>query len=70
MEIEIDFLIRSGKKLSPIEAKSGKRYTTKSLEKFKKKYTNKVGFQYVLHDGDIKREQEVIYLPYYAALIL
>lgn len=70
MVMEIDFLIRKDKKVIPIEAKSGKKYTTKSLEKFKKKFSNKIGMQYVLHEGDIKKEGEVIYLPYYVVSVL
>ncbi len=68
--MEIDFLIRKDRKVIPIEAKSGKAYTTKSLLKFKTKFTNKAGLQYVLHEGDLKRENEVIYLPYYMAAVL
>lgn len=70
LTMEIDFLIRKGRKVIPIEAKSGKRYTTKSLTNFKKKFTNKIGLQYVLHEGDIKKEGEVVYLPYYMASVL
>ena len=70
LETEIDFLIRKDRKVIPIEAKSGKTYTVKSLEKFKKKFSNKIGLQYVLHEGDIKREDEIIYLPYYIASVL
>jgi len=70
MAMEIDFLIRIDRKIVPIEAKSGKQYTTKSLLKFKEKFTNKVGRQYVLHEGDLRVEGEVVYLPYYMAAIL
>ncbi len=70
LETEIDFLIRKDRKVIPVEAKSGKTYTVKSLEKFKKKFSNKIGLQYVLHEGDIKREDEIIYLPYYIASVL
>ncbi len=70
MEMEVDFLIRSERKIVPIEAKSGKSYTTKSLTKFKEKYNIKVGKQYVLHEGDIKREGDVYYMPYYTAWLL
>jgi predicted AAA+ superfamily ATPase len=68
--MEIDFLIRKDRKVVPIEAKSGEEKDIKSLTKFKSKFTNKVGLQYVLHDGDVKRESEIIYLPYYMASIL
>ena len=68
--IEIDFLIREGKKVIPIEVKSNKRFTIKSLTKFKNKFSNKIGLQYVLYEGDVKRDGEVVYLPYYMASVL
>lgn len=68
--MEIDFLIRKDKKVVPIEVKSGRELAAKSLRNFKTKFSDKVGFQYVLYDGDIKREDEVIFLPYYMAALL
>ncbi len=68
--MEIDFLIRKDKKVIPIEVKSGRELAAKSLRNFKTKFSDKVGFQYVLYDGDIKREDEVIFLPYYMAALL
>ncbi len=70
LEMEIDFLIRNGKKVIPIEVKSSKEFSTKSLEKFKKKFNNKIGVQYIFCDGDIKREGETIYLPYFMASVV
>ena len=68
--MEIDFLIRKGRKVVPIEAKAGKTFAIKSLQNFKTKFSNRIGLQYVLHDGDVKRDGEIIYLPYYMASIL
>lgn len=68
--MEIDFLIRKERKVIPIEAKSGKTFAIKSLQNFKTKFSNRVGLQYVLYDGDIKRDGEVVYLPYYIAAVL
>ena len=68
--MEVDFLIRKDRKVIPIEAKSGKSFAIKSLQKFKTKFSNRVGLQYVLHDNDVKRDGEIIYLPYYMATIL
>lgn len=68
--MEIDFIIRKNRKIIPIEAKSGKTFAIKSLRNFKAKFTNRVGMQYVLYDGDIKRDGEIINLPYYMAAIL
>lgn len=70
MTLEVDFLVRIDRKVVPIEAKSGKQYTTKSLQKFKEKFSNKVGAQMVLHEGDLRQEGEILYLPYYMASIL
>lgn len=69
-DMEIDFLIRMDRKVVPIEVKSGDKFSANSLMKFKKKFSNKIGLQYVLYDGDIKREKEVIYIPYFMASIL
>lgn len=68
--MEIDFLIRKEKKVVPVEVKSGREFAAKSLRNFKTKFSNKVGLQYVLYDGDVKRDNEVIYLPYYMAALL
>ena len=68
--MEIDFLIRKAKKVVPLEVKSGREFAAKSLRNFKTKFSNKVGLQYILYDGDIKRDEEVIYLPYYMAAVL
>lgn len=68
--MEIDFLIRQGNKVCPIEVKSSDNYTTKSLQIFKKTFSNKIGTLYVLHNGDVKREENIIYLPYYMAFCL
>ena len=68
--MEIDFLIRQGNKFCPIEVKSSDNYTTKSLQIFKKTFSNKIGTLYVLHNGDVKREENIIYLPYYMAFCL
>ncbi len=68
--MEIDFLIRKSKKVVPVEVKSGREFAAKSLRNFKTKFSNKVGLQYVLYDGDVKRDDEVIFLPYYMAAVL
>ena len=69
-EIEIDFLIRKNNKVIPIEVKSGERESIKSLLKLKAKFGKRIGDGIVLHHGEIKREGDVIYLPYYMAALL
>lgn len=73
--MEIDFLIRKSKitnrhNISPIEVKSGKRFSLSSIEKFKKKYGEYLSTAYVLYDGDLKVENGVVYLPLYMAPVL
>ena len=68
--MEIDFLIRRENKLIPIEVKSSSAKSITSLKKFKSSFLNKIGLQYVLYDGDIKKDEEIIYLPYYMVNVL
>lgn len=70
--MEIDFLVSlpyenaAGKpRISPLEVKSGRRYTTISLDKFKTKFGKRVGTQYVLHPGQLRVEGERVFLPLY-----
>ena len=73
--MEIDFLIskrkiRSRHNISPIEVKSGKNYTLSSLRKFKAKYAEQLNTPYVLHTGDVKEEDDIVYLPLYMTPLL
>ena len=68
--MEIDFLIRQQNKVCPIEVKSTNTYTISSLLKFKKVFNKKIGKLFVLHNGDIKEEENIIYLPYYMVICL
>lgn len=73
--MEIDFLIAKNgisnrHNISPLEVKSGKNYTLSSLNKFRKKYSEQLHIPYVLHTGDFKEEDGIIYLPVYMTLLL
>ena len=49
--MEIDFLIidqSKPTKISPVEVKSGKNYTTSSLDKFSIKFKDKLGKKYIM----------------------
>ncbi len=68
--MEIDFLttkskITSRHNISPIEVKSGNNYTLNSLNKFKKKFHEQLHTAYVVHTGDLKTEEDIVYLPVY-----
>ena len=69
-DLEIDFLIRQGRKVIPIEAKSSGSESIKSLTRLKEKFRQRIGEGIVLHHGEIREENSVLYLPYYMAALL
>lgn len=77
--MEIDFLIvhpypdaAMKPRISPIEVKSGKRYATASLDKFRAKFPDRTGIEYVLHPRQLAVEpgQHRKCLPLYMAFCL
>ena len=73
--MEIDFLIAKSQisnrhNISPIEVKSSKNYTLSSLKKFKTKYAEQLHIPYVLHTGDFKEEDGIVFLPLYMTPLL
>ena len=74
-DMEIDFLISEGSKisgkLSAIEVKSSKNYTTTSLTAFTRKFgRKKIEHAYVIHPKSYKEENGIIYLPAYMGFCL
>lgn len=74
LRMEIDFLIAKSKitskhNISPIEVKSGGKYTLTSLKKCREKYTEQLDTLYVLHKNDLKVEEGIVYLPLYMTLL-
>ena len=68
--MEIDFLIAKSTitnrhNISPIEVKSSRNYTLKSIQKFMAKYSEQLYIPYVLHPGDLTEKDGIIYLPLY-----
>lgn len=73
--MEIDFLTAKSKagnrhNISPIEVKSGKNYTLTSLRKFRTRYAEQTCTCYVLHTGDVREGEGIVYLPLYMASLL
>lgn len=71
---EIDFLVsqaydNAGGKLriTPLEVKSSKNYSTVSLDGFRARFKGRVGKEVVLHPKQLKVEGEREYLPLYMA---
>lgn len=73
--MEIDFLIAKSKisnrhNISPIEVKSSNNYTLSSLKKFIAKFKEQTHIPYVLHTGDYKEQDGIVYLPLYMTPLL
>lgn len=73
-DIEIDFLLSNNSKLKyqsyPIEVKSGKKYTTKSLVRFRETYGKRIGESYIIHPKNLSIKDDIICLPPYMAMCL
>lgn len=68
--LEIDFLITEKKKIAPIEVKSGSYRSHSSLDKFRKKFSDKIGTSYILYSKDVMEKDGIWHLPLYMAMFL
>lgn len=73
--MEIDFLISKSRvtkkhNISAIEVKSGKNYTTVSLNKLYNKYTSMLDTSYIIHTGNYMVKNDIVYLPIYMTPLL
>lgn len=68
--MEIDFLITQGKKISPVEVKSGNYRSHSSLDKFRRRFASVIGDSYILYPGDVMVKDNIIHLPLYMAGLL
>ena len=63
--LEIDFMIRSGIKVCPIEVKSSACRQHASLDALIARYPGRLGAKYVVCAEDLKVEGGITYLPFY-----
>lgn len=68
--IEIDFLIREKKKICPIEVKSGDYKKHTSIDRFLKKYSDKIGSAYIICMKDLSKDENVTIIPVYMTFCL
>lgn len=68
--MEIDFLISKKRKICPLEVKSSSYKNHVSLDKFKKKFSSKMGERYIIYTKDLKVEGDIICLPIYMLMFL
>lgn len=73
-DIEIDFLISNNSKLKykmyPIEVKSSKKYTTKSLLRFNEKFKDRIGESYIIHPRNLIKKDGILCIPPYMTFCL
>lgn len=73
-DIEIDFLISNNSKtkykLFPIEVKSGTRFSTTSLLRFREKYKSRIGECYIIHPRNLTMSDNIICIPPYMTICL
>ena len=74
-DIEIDFLLTTGNKVSqkliPLEVKSSKSYKVESMKKFIEKFEDKIDKAYIIHPKNLSiREDGIICIPAYMAICL
>ena len=67
---EIDFLLKKGKKIIPVEVKSGKSSTHASLDHFMSKYKGRYDECFVIHTKDLRKDGKVTYIPIYMTMFL
>lgn len=69
-DMKIDFLITEGRKICPVEVKSGDYRSHSSLDKFRKHFGKVIGRSYILYTKDVKTMDNIIHLPLYMAELL
>lgn len=67
---EIDFIIRKGKNIVPIEVKSSAYKNRKSIDNFYKKYNIKNHEKYIVYTKNMKFDDEYTYIPIYMVMCL
>jgi len=69
--MEIDFLVRRGDRICPVEVKSGRNYARhSSLDKFRAKFGDRLGESFILYAKDVMEKDGITHLPLYMASLL
>ncbi len=67
---EIDFLLSRDSKICPIEVKSSNYKRHASFDEFCKKFSARILHKYIIYTKDLRKEQDVMYLPTYMSQFL
>lgn len=68
--MKIDFLVPRGRKICPVEVKSGRYQRHASLDKFTVRFGKRLGQSYILYGKDVMEKDGIIHLPLYMAMFL
>ena len=74
-DIEIDFLLTTGNKVSqkliPLVVKSSKSYKVESMKRFIEKFKDRIDKAYIIHPKNLSiREDGIICIPAYTTICL
>ncbi len=67
---EVDFLIADGDKVSPVEVKSSGYKAHTSLDAFCMKFSSRIRNKYLVYTKDLRKDEDVLYLPVYMTMFL
>ena len=59
-----------GRKITPIEVKSGMSSRHRSLDAFMEKYHTRISEAFVIHGKDLRVDGEITYIPIYMTMFL
>lgn len=67
---EVDFVLSMGRKITPIEVKSGMSSRHRSLDVFMEKYHTRISEAFVIHGKDLRVDGKMTYIPIYMTMFL
>ena len=67
---EVDFLIAEADKVSPIEVKSSGYKAHASLDAFCRRFSARIKSKYLIYTKDMRKEEDMLYLPAYMTMFL
>lgn len=67
---EMDFLVRNGRKIDPIEVKSSDYAAHKSMDVLMERYSKILGQPYIVYTKDLKKVGNILFIPFYMAMFL
>ena len=67
---EMDFLVRNGRRIDPIEVKSSDYTAHKSMDVLMERYSKILGQPYIVYTKDLKKVGNILFIPIYMAMFL